>query len=244
MNINQWVYASLAIFGMSSHAQAMPTGSLVFNEPTGIVGANDVVEVSLKFTLDASSERMDYLDLSDAPADWLSVTNKIYTTGYRCSTDTFTGGCGFSTGTPYAANFVDTADGYEKIQTLVLEPGASVDFLGLTYTPNGSPVPSGTYSLFQFSVLENLIGTKLQQQFDADGNLILDLDGNPLLVEAAVETGYQVVAQTCADEFGVGCSGNQIFTRTVSAVAEPEVYAMWLASMGLLGLMRRRQWFV
>jgi|GEM_PF-1257252 len=240
MNINKWVYASLAILGMSSHAQAMPTGSLVFNEPTGTVGANDVVDVSLKFTLDASSERMDYLDLSGAPADWLSVTSKIYTIAYGCS-DTFAGGCG---DTPYSFDFVNTADGYPRIVNAVLEPGTSVDFLGLIFTPHGSSVPSGTYSLFHISVLENLIGTKLQQQFDVDGNPILDMDGNPVFAESPIETGYQTIAETCADFYGAGCSGNQIFTRTVSAVAEPEVYAMWLASMGLLGLARRRHWFV
>jgi len=240
MNINKWVYASLAIFGMSSHAQATPTGSLVFNEPTGMVGASDVVDVSLKFTLDASSERMDYSDFSDAPADWLSVTNKIYAVGFTCS-DTFTGGCG---DTPYSFNFVSTADGYPKITNAVLEPGASVDFLAFTFTPGGGAVPSGTYSFFRAVILENFIGTKVQQQFDVDGNLILDMDGNPVLAESYIDTGYQTIAETCADYYGVGCSGNQIFTRTVSAVAEPEVYAMWLASMGLLGLARRRHWFV
>jgi hypothetical protein len=240
MNINKWVYASLAILSMSSHAQATPTGSLVFNEPTGIVGANDVVDVSLKFTLDASSERMDYLDLSGAPADWLSVTSKTYAVGFTC-TDTFTGGCG---DTPYFANFVTSADGYPKINNAVLEPGASVDFFGLTFTPVGAGVSSGTYSLFRIVILENLVGTKLQEQFDANGNPILDMDGNPLIAESYIDTGYQTIAETCADYYGAGCSGNQIFTRTVSAVAEPEVYAMWLASIGLLGLVRRRRWFV
>lgn len=243
MKTVKWVVAFVLTIGFFSTAQATPLGSLVFNEPTGTIGPNDVVNVSLKFTLDANSEVFDKNDLTNIglPAGWASVTSVLLSVAYGCS-DTFSGGCGLApSGHPYYAEFYGSSEGYTKVQDIALfSPGDSIDFFVLSFTPNGAPVPDGTYSLYSMFVTEVVYGTQFQEQFDQNGDLIVDQDGNPILAEVVVSESRDV-AVTCPDFNGQGCSGNQIFTRTVSSVPEPEAYAMWLAGLGFMGFINRRR---
>jgi hypothetical protein len=47
------------------------------------------------------------------------------------------------------------------------------------------------------------------------------------------------IAATCWE--GTGCNSDQIFSRTVLAVPEPETYAMMLADLGLIRAIARRR---
>lgn len=235
--------ASVLALGVSGSAIAdpwAPSGSLVFTNPTGVVGPHDVVDGLMKFTLDSNSQAIDLNQPYswDIPNGWTSVTRYDVGVGFGCD-DTFSGGCN-SAGMPYAFNFDNSANGYSKIQnaSLVMNPGDMIDFNAFRMTPNVPAVPAGTYYVYRYVVWGNLTGMRPEQQFDVDGNPIVDIGGNPVFIEAEVQTSFNIAA-TCWG--GVGCSSDQIFSRTVLAVPEPETYGMLLAGLGLIGVMSRRR---
>jgi hypothetical protein len=235
---------SVSVSGTAFADQWAPTGTLSFVVPTGVVGPNDTIVGQMTFTLDSSSPAIDLTTpfSNDMPGpDWTSVTSYGFSVGFGCS-DTFTGGCKFTGGTPYNFNF-DTSDaGYSKIQnnTLVLNPGDSVTFNAFIFTPNGTPVPAGTYFANYYNISGNISGTRSQQEFDSSGNAILDASGNPIFDQVSASYTF-TVAESCTDWSGTSCAANQLFSRTVLAVPEPETYAMLLAGLGLMGMVARRR---
>lgn len=232
---------ALAVSGSAIADPWAPHGSLVFTDPTGVVGPNDTVNGFMKFTLDSDSQAIN-LNLPyafDTPDGWTSVTSYAVSVGFGCD-DTFSGGCKGANGSPYRFDFDYSSGGYPLVQNASLEmnPGESITFNAFIMTPNVPAVPAGTYYVYRYVVWGNLSGTQLEQQFDADHNPILGDDGNPVYLEVEASTTFDIAA-TCWG--GRGCSSDQIFSRTVLSVPEPETYGMLLAGLGLIGFISRRR---
>ncbi len=246
MHIRRQVLAissGIALMFTAQGASADIIASLVFTNPTGIVGPNDNVAPWLRFSLDASSDPLDLTDLSTFGWAGLdTVTGVFMNGGFGCS-DTFTGGCN-SDGHPYRYEWNSSpTEGYPVIQgsSLKLMPGQGVDYTALTFIPNGGPVPAGTYSLPRMQVSIEVFGQRWEPTYDVDGNVVVDADGN-VVSELKDASAYRAWT-TCPDFYGAGCSASvgEVFQRTVVAVPEPETYATMLAGLGLLGFLARRR---
>jgi len=222
--------------------QNAPFGSLVFDAPTGIVAPNSVIDGRMTFTLDINSIGIDLTQPyagGNAPTDWLSVDRFYVNVGFGCS-DTFSGGCN-SGGTPYKFSFDDSADGYSKIQndTLKMNPGESISFNAFRFTPNPSPVPAGIYGTSYYLISGNFEGRRLEQQFDSNSQPILDGNGSPVFLEVTAFQSFNI-AESCQNCNFTNPSG-ALFSRTVTAVPEPESYAMMIAGLALIGSVARRR---
>ena len=255
---------SLAMLA-SGQASAAPFGTLTFNTPFAVVSPTDSIDVWVTFTLDAASPNLllenggedtnGTLDPSDIPSHWLSYTRSYLNTYYGHSGDTFSTFSNpahaydfdFHTVQPDSLNFIDVYN---------LAAGASVSYKFGTFNPVGGVAPAGTYQFFDTGLTLNLEGTEEGQLTDfngdpvfyAAGDYLLDLNGDTVLDEngdpvMAIE-GDPVLAAIRA-EFSItmantGAAG-VYFVREVTAVPEPETYAMLLAGLGLVGFAARRR---
>lgn len=235
------ITSGIALMFAAQGASADIVASLVFTNPTGIVGPNDNVAPWMRFSLDPTSDPLDLTDLTSFGwSGMATVTSAYVNVGFGCS-DTFTGGCD-GNGHPYRYDWNYSAtEGYQVVQRpdLKMAPGDSLDFSMVTFFPNGAPVPAGTYVLPRMQVALHLQGTQTVFVFDDAGNVVFDADGNP--VTELKETAYDQYWVTCSNFSGAGCSPPQIFERTVIAVPEAETYATMLAGLGLLGFLARRR---
>ena len=180
-------------FGGTAHA--VPTGTLTFISPTGVVGPTDVVEVWLRLTLDADSEPL-HLDstltgfgvnTADIPEGWTSLTEANTNTSFWCSGD-FGSEC--SQGTPYNFSFNTSGPNtFNFLHDITINPGESRDYLFGTFTPSAGPVAQGTYTFYNAGFELELNG------IDADGGSAF---------------WYYSIAQTCPDN-----DSSCAFTRTV-----------------------------
>jgi len=233
---------ALAVSGSAIADPWAPHGNLVFTQPTGVVGANDTVNGFMKFTLDSDSQAIDLTQsyTFDPPDDWASVTSYYVSVGFGCD-DTFSGGCKGANGSPYRFDFDYSDGGHPKVQnaSLKLNPGESITFNAFIMTPNVPAVPAGTYYVYRYVVWGNLTGTRLDPVLDLDGNPTYDDDGNQIFSEVGTEKYFDIAA-TCWSNVS-GCTSDQIFSRTVLAVPEPETYGMLLAGLGLIGFISRRR---
>ena len=222
----------VACFGAATLAQAaLPTVSLSFTEASGIVAANETIEVWVTLTVDAASSPLVFdggapapfgFNAADLPAqgnyndpasfgtgrvDFDVYTGVSTNTAYGCS-GTFTNVCDAGA---YAFDFhLVSAPGkpsFYGLQTLNLQPGQTFNYLFGTFTPVGGLAAPGTYEFF------NTYATLVFEGFDANGRGM---------------TAYIDIGQSCA----AGPSPNCAFTRTVTAVPEPKTYA--LLALGLL----------
>jgi hypothetical protein len=221
-------------------ASPIPTGSLVFRDPTGIVGPTDSIPVWMSLTLNAgegglatdSSGNIVGLTLADIqqynPAYALDTFTSNVNVAFGCS-GTFTSSC--ITGPPYNFGFAFNAPGDPPAMTwpadLSLPDGGSMDYLFGTFSPTG-PVAPGTYFFYYSSVFV--------QVRDHSGNWD---SGNPW------DPSY-VADIPIANTPGSGCQSSAAgcqFERTVrgsNQVPEPGS-TMWLLGMGLAAILRMKR---
>lgn len=224
--------AALCIcIGGLAHAQAPASSlSLVFLQPTAVVGPTDSIPVylrfsnndpSLAFTVDNSLPNGG-LDPSLLPAEgtyydeatgnfsslpFASYTSFSLTTAFGCS-GTFTAPNGCTDGPPYTFQFA--ANPFSDPYTLAA--GSHIDYLFGTFVPTNGSVAAGTYEFYRTLVWVNIEG--------------LSADGKPL--------GASITpAATCFGDSAEACVDASVFTRVV-AVPEPGTYALLLAGLGLL----------
>jgi len=226
--------ALLALLAAPAAAPAQFPGlSMVFTDPTGVVGPNDAIEIRVRLALDAGAPGpLTFLGY-DAPAPfglpaslipsdgyyWLSnVTAPFarYTfsaTGlaYGCVGDSFWSAC---SGGPYA--FVWWTDRTDSTRPVVpgpyavtLLPGESVDYLFGTYTPS-APVAPGTYRFTDAPFLISIMGE--------------DAAGARLDATATLGRTCPTNDDACA------------FTRTVVATTTPEPASLALLGSGVAAL--------
>ena len=205
--------------------------SLVFTEPTGIVGPTDSIAVNLRFTntdptLDFvvdNSLPLGGLDPAMVPTEtsvynpetgWEFVAFASYTsfsiqTGFGCS-GSFTASGQCTEGPPYTFTFA----GDPFVEPFRLAPGESVDYLFGTFTPTTGTVAAGSYEFYRSLVWLNVYG--------------LDAQGRELYA-----VGFP--AATCQFDNAADCADASIFTRTVVGVPEPGTYALMALGLALVG---------
>jgi hypothetical protein len=238
--------AAIALASLTTPAWAtLPTGTLQYITPTGTVGATEVVDVWVRFTLDAGSAPLNFstdaqtglltgFDAADLPkqgsyydavlgqyvtADFVQYTGAGLNTVFYC-TDTFTSGCNGNTANYSFSFFTTSQPGMPSINfvnSINLAPGQSTDYVFGQFTPAAGGAAPGNYRLYNTGLFLYFTGV------DADGHSLYYSDWGQ---GGAVNT---LLGQTCPSS-----SDSCAFIRTVTAVPEPSTYG--LMALGLLGV--------
>jgi PEP-CTERM motif len=224
------VFAAVLAAPLASQA-ALPTGTLQFVTQTGTVTPDEIIDVRMRFTLDANSSALTFSSnplsgfaAEDLPTqgvytdpitgvqslrDYATVTGAYLNTAFFCN-DTFTNVC--SPGQYRFDFFTSSQPGNPSINFLdsfSLAPGAQTEYLFGRFTPTAGGAAPGTYYFYSAALTLNFRG------FDATG----------IYMERSFDIGISCPSTTndCA------------FSRTVlAAVPEPSSYALF--ALGLLGL--------
>jgi hypothetical protein len=212
--------------------------SLIFTEPTGVVGPTDSIAVNLRFTnndplldfvvdnslafgglhpdivptgtyvFNADTQNWDFV-----PFD--SYTRFDLTIGFGCSGNF--GAPGQCTqGPPYTFSFA----GDPFAEPFRLTPGQSMEYLFGTFAPTSGPVAAGTYEFYRSVAWLNVDG--------------LDARGNEM-------SAVTFPASTCQFDNATECANASFFTRTVVGVPEPGTYALMGLGLALVGWRARRR---
>lgn len=249
---------ALALAG--GQASAAPFGSLVFDTPNANVLSNEVIDVRVTFTLDSNSSPLvltgnandvlanGTLKSEEIPTDWLTFDSSRLNTNYLCS-GTFTNGCD-AAAYSFSFHLPPSPDSVVFLEIINLQPGQSTSYTFGTFTPVGGNAPAGRYEFFGSGLALELTGTA--QKTDADGNLLFyaagdqlrDAFGNPVfneLGDPVLANEGDPMIKFVQESFDLAnTSGGVSFVRNVTAVPEPETYALLLAGLGLVGWRRYR----
>jgi hypothetical protein len=237
--------ATDAIAGVAPLMTSAPT--LSFLQPTATVSPTAPVDVWIHMTAGAGGFNLDsgatnygfdlgYLS-SGLGIQVDSVTSASLTVGFSCS-GTFTSTACVS-GPPYDFSWNYGTNGVLNGAPLVLAEGATFDYLFGTFTPSNGPVAPGTYNFYNSHLEAWVSGVQSVQQFDINGNPLLDANGQAVYVQQDFNSALIDLAQTCP--LGPqGCG----FSRTVvggNSVPEPGTDALLWLSLGLLFATSRRK---
>lgn len=223
---------AVAALAASSLASADPFDlskfSLAFTTPTGTALATDDIDVYLTLTLSAEATESFLFDgNAGAPygiGELLPVQGTHYDENGVPSYSDFVEyqganlgtwfGCGsnFTNGQCPSESFTYGFDwGPAEPATLALNPGDTFTYHFGTFKPKGGAVPAGTYSFSYASLAVFIRGV------NAEGE---DISTDISLADTSNSTP---------------------FTRTVTAVPEPETFALAVAGLFAVGLMVRRR---
>jgi PEP-CTERM motif len=213
---------------------ALPTGTLAYLAPTGTAGPNDVIDVRVRFTLDAGSSDLTFSSnplagfaAADLPLrgtagdqsqrDFASITSAYLNTSFYC-TGTFTTNCDPSAN--YAFFFwLSSAPGAPSINfldTFTLAAGASTDYLFGQFKPVAGGAAAGNYTFYNTDLFLTFVGA--------------DAAGETLRYDHKLAEACGSATADCA------------FTRTVTAaVPEPGTYALMLLGLAGLGAYSRKR---
>jgi hypothetical protein len=209
----------------------LPFGELSFIAPTGTASNTDAMDVWVRLTLDASSPPLNF---SNAPLTGIDPL-LFPTQGYYYPPNaprelrTFAGvfaaqlnvyaGCNGSFigdctpgSSDYTFDFNYGANSAIGLQTVNVSPGGTLDFMLGTFTPKPGGAAPSTYTFSSVGLTLEFLGNDQQGDF-------------------LVSDGVNLAAQcpTCD------------FTRTITAVPEPESWALMLAGVAGLRLVLRRR---
>jgi hypothetical protein len=233
-------FAAAVLMAPALSLAALPTGALTFMAPTGTAVSTDIIELRMRFTLDAASTDLTFSSdpltgfaPTDLPVqgtyvdpvtgayslrDFASINRAFLNTTYYCN-DTFVDVCAPSAN--YSFEFWTVSQpgkpSINFLDSFSLPAGASTEYVFGRYLPAAGGATPGSYIFYN---------TTLDLIFEG-----VDATGNAL--------SYQhTLGQSC-ENFTPDCA----FTRTVTAaVPEPGSFAM--LALGLVGMglrLRRRR---
>ena len=230
---------------------ALPTGTLEFITPSGTVGANEQIDVWMRFTLDAGSAPLVFstdpitglltgFDAADLPtqgsywdadlgqnvsADFAQITAAALNTVFYCS-DTFSGACNGNT-TNYSFNFFTSSEpGKPSINfasSFSLLPGQSTDYVFGQFNPAAGGAAAGTYKMYGTGLFLYFTGT--------------DAAGHQLYYDSYFGTPSTLIGRTCTAGDTDACA----FSRTVNAVPEPSTCLMMALGIAATVALKRRR---
>lgn len=225
MKANIWLVGGLlAAAGLSNPAWAalavnpVPNGTLTFVTPVGNVGPTDSIPVMLTLTLTDDSAPLtplsfdDYEKFADELPDGFMASSAYLTYSFTHGGTLSTDGI---KGPPYSFSFTEG----QPLGSETLQPGESLIFEFGSYAPSNGPVATGTYFGSELSVMAVFTDDTQPDPYGGPGAA----NGWDI---------YLTIASTCDD----------CFQRTVvTAVPEPETYAMLLTGLGMIGWVARRR---
>lgn len=233
------LFGAALLFNPLLSVAALPTGTLEFLTPNATVGANDIIDVRLRLTLDAASAPLTFSSnpltgfaAADLPLqgtytdpvtgvselrNFATYTNAYLNTFYQCS-GSFTDVC--SPSANYSFEFWLTSTpgnpSVNFVNSFELPAGQSTEYLFGRFIPAAGGAAAGTYTFFN---------SGLTVAFEGE-----DVNGNFLRADDIT------LAASCSSE-----TADCAFTRTVGVVPEPGTYGlMALGLLGVCGAARRR----
>lgn len=214
---------ALAAAFFSTTASALPATTVTWVQQHGIVSGNEPVEAWVRLTVDAAATEALVLDGTTTGfdpsdlADFGTIDRVQHQWGTACTGSFFGASC-FDPAAPWAFSPSGTTlDNWLYAAPLILQPGQSKDFFLFSFKPQNGPVAPGQYRM------------------GAGAHLDLSVVGTDKVTGGLLARAFSL-GSTCASG-AADCA----FTRTVTAIPEPETYFLFLAGFAWLATELRRR---